>query len=140
MQVNAPSAELDAIKHREIWFRGPHSDPNQAQTATLVLADLEGVLRVRPQHSELIRVSYDVRLVTLLVIDGLLAELGFHLDNSLLTKLRRALYYYTEDAQQDLLGCKRGRGNCTQAVFVNRYRKIEHGCRDHRPDHWRQYL
>ena len=130
----------DAIKHREIWFRGPHADPNQAQTATLVLSDVEGVLQVIPRRPELIHVTYDVRFITLQVIDGLLAELGFHLDNNLLMKLRRALYYYTEEAQQDVLGCKRGRGNCTQAVFINRYRQIEHGCRDLRPDHWRRYL
>lgn len=130
----------DAIKHREIWFRGPHHDPNQAQTATLVLSDVDGVLHAQPRHAELLYVTYDVRYVTLQVIDALLSELGFHLDNNLLVKLRRALYYYTEEAQQDALGCGRGRGNCTQAVFINRYRQIEHGCRDVRPDHWRHYL
>ena len=140
MSAKTPDAELDAVKHREIWFRGPHHDPNQARTATLVLSDVEGVLQVNPRHPELIQVTYDIRFITLQLIDGLLAELGFHLDNNLLMKLRRALYYYTEEAQQDVLGCKRGRGNCTQAVFINRYLQIEHGCRDIRPDHWRQYL
>jgi hypothetical protein len=140
MNAKAPDTDSDAIKHREIWFRGPHRDPNQAQTATLVLSDVEGVLQVNPRHPELVQVTYDIRFITLQLIDGLLAELGFHLDNGLLTKLRRALYYYTEEAQQDVLGCKRGRGNCTQAVFINRYLHIEHGCRDIRPDHWRQYL
>lgn len=130
----------DVIKHREIWFRGPHEDSNQAQTATLILSDVEGVVRVQPQHTQLILVSYDISLITLQVIDTLLSDLGFHLDNNLLMKLKRALYYYTEDVQQDAMGCKRGRGNCTQAVFINRYRQLEHGCRDIRPDHWRQYL
>lgn len=136
MRANTP----DTIKHREIWFRGPHQDRNQAQTATLALGDVHGVLQVRPQHAELIHITYDVRSITLQVIDGLLIELGLHLDNRLLVKLRRALYYYTDEALQDALGCGRGRGNCTQAVFVNRYRQIEHGCRDVRPDHWRHYL
>jgi hypothetical protein len=130
----------DTIKHREIGFRGPHDDPNQARTATLVLSGIEGVIQVRPVHTELIQVSYDVSYITLQVIDELLSELGFHLDNNLLMKLRRALYYYSEETQQDVLGCKRGRGNCTQAVFINSYRLLEHGCRDVRPDHWRQYL
>lgn len=130
----------DVIKHREIMFRGPHHDANQAQTATLILSDIEGILQVRPQHKELILVTYDVSLISLQVIDEFLGELGFHLDNNLLMKLRRALYYYTEELQQEVLGCRRGRGNCTQAVFINRYRQLEHGCRDVRPDHWRQYL
>ncbi len=135
-----PSQTSDTIKHRHIGFRGPHHDSNQAQTATLVLSGVEGILQVQPLHAELIHVSYDVRYITLQIIDDLLAELGFHLDNNLLMKLRRALYYYSEETQQEALGCKRGRGNCTQAVFINRYRQIEHGCRDVRPDHWRQYL
>lgn len=134
------TANNEAIKHREIWFRGPHHDPHQAQTATLILSDIEGIIQVHPPHSQLILVTYDVRLISLRVIDGFLGELGFHLDNNLLMKLRRALYYYTEELQQDALGCRRGRGNCTQAVFINRYRQLEHGCRDVRPDHWRQYL
>lgn len=136
MKANLP----DAIKHRQIWFRGPHHDPNQAQTAALVLSDVEGILQVQPQQPDLLQVTYDVRVITLQVIDGLLAELGFHLDNNLLVKLRRALYYYTEAAQHDVLDCGHGRGNCTQAVFINRYRQTEHGCRDLRPDHWRHYL
>lgn len=130
----------DAIKHREIGFRGPHHDPNQARTATLVLGGIKGVIRVHPVHAELIHVSYDVSHITLQAIDALLAELGLHLDNNLFMKLRRALYYYSEETLQDTLGCKRGRGNCTQAIFINRYRQLEHGCRDVRPDHWRQYL
>lgn len=130
----------DVIKHREIGFRGPHHDPNQALTATLILSDVRGVVQVHPQHALLVRVSYDITHINLQVIEALLAELGFHLDNSLLMKLRRALYYYTEDAEQDVLGCKHGRSNCTQAIFINRYRQLEHGCRDIRPDHWRQYL
>ena len=130
----------DTVKHREIWFREPHEDPNQARSATLVLSDVEGVLQVRLQHPTLIHVSYDITYITLQVIDSLLDELGFHLDNNLFMKLRRALYYYSEEAQQEALGCSRGRGNCTQAVFINRYRQLEHGCRDPRPEHWRRYL
>lgn len=130
----------DAIKCREIWFRGPHPDPNQALTATLILSDVEGILDVHPTSNAMMMVTYDVSQITLQIIDTFLSELGFHLDNSLLMKLRRALYYYTEELQQDVMGCGRGRGNCTRDVFINRYRQLEHGCRDVRPDHWRQYL
>ncbi len=130
----------DTIKHREVLFRAPHEDRNQAHTATLVLSEVEGILQARPHNPALLMVSYDVRLITLQVIESLLNELGFHLDNNLFIKLRRALYYYTETAQQETLGCSRGRGNCTEAIFINRYRQLEHGCRDARPEHWRHYL
>ena len=128
------------IKHREIGFRGPHAEIDQAHSATLILSDVEGILHVHPRHETLILISYDLSYINLQIIESLLSELGLHLDNSLMSRLRRALYYYTEELQQDDIGCKRGRGNCTQAVFINRYRQLEHGCRDVRPDHWRQYL
>lgn len=134
------ASKTDIIKHREIGFRGPHAEINQAQTATLILSDVEGILHVQPQSDSIVLLSYDLSYINLHLIETLLSELGLHLDNSLMVKLRRALYYYSEEVQQEIIGCKRGRGNCTQAVFINRYRQLEHGCRDVRPDHWRQYL
>ncbi len=43
----------EPIKHREIGFRNPHPDPQQAQSAVLVLADVEGVISVSiPKSSQ----------------------------------------------------------------------------------------
>ncbi|RRQ22379.1 hypothetical protein [Thiohalobacter thiocyanaticus] len=134
------SEPLEHIKHREILFRGPHHEPHQAQAAALILSNVEGVLHIQPAHPELLHVSYDVTLLTLRVIEELLVELGFHLDNNLMIKLRRALYYYSEEAQQEQLGCRRGHGNCTEAIFIEKYQQRPHGCRDGRPEHWRRYL
>ncbi len=130
----------DRIKDREIAFRGPHDEPRQAATAARILANVDGVLRTEAVHPHLLRVRYDITCITLQVIEEFLSELGFHLDNSLMSKLKRALFYYAEEAQQASLGCKRGRGNCTQAVFIQRYQQLKHGCRDDRPDYWRRYL
>lgn len=130
----------DTIKHREIWFRGPHEDSNQARTATLLLLDIEGIIHVAPTNETQLQVSYDLTMISLQLIEEVLAEFGFHLDNNLLIKLKRALWHYSEEIEQTQLGCKRGRGNCTQAVFINHYRQRPHGCRDERPEHWRHYL
>ncbi len=132
------SAIPDQIKHREICFRGPHPDPHQAQTATLLLADIEGILSVRldDPDARLLFISYDVKHVCLKAIEGFLIEMGFHLDNGIIFKLKRALYYYTEQIEQETLGCK----NCTRDIFIQAYRRRDHGCRDERPDHWRKYL
>ncbi len=130
----------DVIKHREICFRGPHAEGRQAQAAALVLSDVLGVTQVRPLDADRLAVSYDIRQVNLEALENLLAEMGFHLDNSLMTKMRRALWYYCDSCQQARLGCSRGSRNCTQAVFVNTYRQRPHGCRDPRPEHWRKYL
>ena len=128
----------DTIKTRQICFHGPHRDPAQARTAMRVLEGADGIIDARAMDPQTLCVTYDVRKITLQLIEQALAELGFHLDNSVLTQIRRALYYYCEDVQAAQLGCRRG--NCTQAVFITQYRQRPHGCRDQRPECWRHYL
>jgi len=133
-------SDADRIKHRRITFSALHPNPNQARQAALVLADVSGVLRVEPVEPLLLAVSYDLMMLRLQDIDDVLRELGLHLDNNLMMRLKRALYYYTEETIRANWGCPRGESNCTQKVFARRYQTIDHGCRDHRPEHWRRYL
>lgn len=128
------------IKIREIAFCPLHPDKNQAGTAVQLLRDCEGILRAERISDKQLRVTYDLRHATLAAIEELLETVGFHLDNSLLHRMRRALIRYTEENQRFNLGCGRGNANCTTKIFVNRYRQLEHGCRDDRPGHWRRYL
>ncbi len=125
------------IKRREIFFDAMHPDKNQAQSAMLLLADIEGIEEVLHLSPLRLVVSYDVRHLTLALLESSLANEGFHLDNSLMAKLRRALYTYTEDTQRANLGVENGEN--TRNIFVNRYERLPHGCRDERPDHWRHY-
>ncbi len=134
-------ADLDILlKHREIAFSKLHPDPNQAQTATLLLSDLDGVNHVHFVSPTFMRISYNVLNITLEQIEDILRELGFHLDNRLIYRMKRSLYIYTEDTQRANHGCLKGDKNCTQKVFIKRYQAIKHGCRDQRPAHWRKYL
>ena len=128
------------IKHREIRFCPLHHDRSQAHSASLLLADLEGVHRVVPLDPHVMQISYDVSHLTLHMLEEVLNELGFHLDNSLMVKLRRALYYYTEETQRANLGLDGNSAPRNVKVFVQRYAKLRHGCRDERPEHWRNYL
>jgi hypothetical protein len=128
----------DLIKHREISFCPLHADPAQAQSALLLFSDVKGIINLGLINEHRIQISYDIRHLTLKDIEEVLIEIGFHLDNSLMFKLKRALYYYTEEVQRENLGCH-GK-NCTRNVFINRYNKLQHGCRDERPAHWRKYL
>ena len=73
-------------------------------------------------------------------IETALTEAGYHLSSRLLYKLKRALHYYTEETERANNGCPRGDSNCTQRIFISHYGRHAHGCRDHRPDHWRKYL
>ena len=128
------------FKQREIMFCSLHPDPDQAGSATTVLIDIEGIQRVERLHAGAVLVHYHLLVVCLADIECLLEQHGFHLDNGLVYKIKRALYHYTEETQLANMGCPKGDANCTQKVFVNRYRKRDHGCQDERPDHWRRYL
>lgn len=128
------------FKQREIAFCTLHPDPDQAGSAAALLIDIEGVERVEVAGKASLHVHYHLLVICLADIEALLEQRGFHLDNRLIHKIRRALYHYTEETQRANLGCARGESNCTQKVFVNRYRQRDHGCQDERPEHWRRYL
>lgn len=104
----------------------------------LLFSDIDGISHLELIETHKLTISYDVRVITLEIIEDTLIELGFHLDNSLLYKLKRALYYYTEQVQRENLG--HAKNQLTRNVFINRYDRLQHGCRDDRPEHWRKYL
>ena len=135
--MDAQSTNLH--KQREIAFCTLHPDPNQAGSAAAMLIEIDGVDRVEVLNAGSLQVHYHLLVICLADIEALLEQNGFHLDNRLMYKIRRALFHYTEETQRANLGCRKGE-NCTQKVFVNRYRKRDHGCQDDRPEHWRRYL
>lgn len=129
------------IRHRELGFRGPHNEPDQARAACLLLADTDAIEDVRVLGPDRLVVTYDLRKVAFAELESALTELGFHLDNSLVMKLRRALYNYSEETIRANLGLpSQCFGNCARKVFIHHYRTHAHGCRDTRPPHWREYL
>jgi hypothetical protein len=132
--------EADRIKHRQINFRDLHPERDDARSAADFLAGVDGVLSAVPQTPILLDIRYDLAHTCLEEIEQALDELGLHLDNGLLYRVRRSLYYYTEDNFRENCGCKRDESNCTKRVFAKRYEALEHGCRDPRPEHWRRYL
>jgi hypothetical protein len=135
-------APPDPVKYREIGFCNPHPDPQQALSAVVVLADIDGIIHVTVPDSSphVIQVSYDLNHICLYIIEDLLSELGFHLDNNLLAKLKRALYYYSEENELQALGLHTGQYQSTRDIFMSCYQCHSHGCRDGRPQHWRKYL
>ncbi len=136
------SKNYSAIKSREIRFFPYHPDPKQAHSAALFLADINGVEEVRPQTDHELFIRYDLSKISLQMIDEALTELGFHLNTTLVDKLKRALYYYTEDAECSNYGfntCESCEGQSLK-IYINRYQSKKHGCRDNRPQHWRNYL
>jgi hypothetical protein len=131
--------EQELIKRREIRFCHLHPDPEQARSALLLLSDAEGVVDIKFIDELCLSVSYDVCFLTLQAIEDVLIRLGYHLDNRLLIRMKRALYSYSEETQRANLGSI-VETDTTTKVFVKRYSINYHGCRDKRPEHWRKYL
>lgn len=129
----------DLIKRREVRFCTLHPDSNQAHSALLLLSDAEGVHEIALVDELCLYITYDVRHLTLESLETVLIRLGYHLDNRLIHRMKRALYRYSEETQRANLGVSENTDNTTQ-VFVKRYSVNHHGCRDKRPDHWRKYL
>ena len=129
---------IEKLKHRSIWLKGPEQDPDFTNSAADLLRDVRGVMRVRIVRRNRLIVSYNVRQITLQIIEALLTEFGYTLHTSLFCRLMRTACYYIEDIE-----CSDGRhdqADYTRDAFITRYLRRPHGCRDHRPEYLRRYL
>jgi len=127
-------------KVREIVFYPLQDASAPAQQALMDLGDLPGIHRLDVLTPTRLLVGYHLPLLSFRQLEALLRDLGYHLDNSLMTKLKRALWTYSEDTELANLGCPDGQCKTTRDVFIHAWRKRPHGCRDPRPVHWRNYL
>ncbi len=127
------------IKHREIEFNPlSSSDEQTVHCAGKFLNELDDILMAQALSEVCLHVAYDINVISLEKIELILNKAGFHLDNSLMSKLKRAIIYYAEETIQN--------NNQTQTELspsidaaIQRYCKRPHGCRDSRPKHWRNY-
>ena len=131
---------IDFIKQHDIHFRNVDPAANDAREALLLLMDTQGIINIQALTPDCIQIRYDLRHISLQIIETALAEVGFHLDNSLLSKMKRALFYYTEETQLMNQGYQHDQASSTLDIFVNYYDQREHGGRDERPEYLRRYL
>ncbi len=129
---------IEKLKRRTIRLMDTGGDPETVEAAAALLRDVRGVLRVRIKGKDRLVVDYNVRRLTLQVIEALLTEFGYRLQTSLVCRLMRGLCYYLEDIE--CTSCKHDQADCTREAFINRYLEKPHGCRDHRPEYLRRYL
>lgn len=127
------------LKRREIRFCNLDPQANDATEATQLLLEVKGVEDIIATTHDCMYIHYDLQHISLQIIESALTEVGFHLDDSLLTKMKRALFYYIEETQLMNLGQPHDQANSTVDVFINCYNQRQHGCRDHRPAHLRHY-
>ena len=125
-------------RQRSIWLTEPSQDPDYADSAADLLRNARGVIHVEVARSDHLLVSYNVREITLQILEALLTEFGYKLRTSLFCRTMRALCFYIEDIE--CTSCKHNQADCTRDAFITRYLRRPHGCRDHRPEYLRRYL
>jgi hypothetical protein len=128
----------DLKKKREILFS--KFPPGQVPEAADDLQHMESV-EVDPQFEKRsVGVSYELTDHTLRELDEHLVEKGFHLDNTLMTKLTRALIYYVEETQLHNIGAPEKRlKRSAQEAYVHAWEHHPHGDHDETPPEWREY-
>jgi len=87
----------DLKKKREIQFS--KFPPGQVPEAADDLQRVDELEVEAKYEKRALGVAYDLRQHTLRELDEHLVDKGYHLDNTLMTKLTRALIYYVEDTQ-----------------------------------------
>lgn len=126
----------DLRKSRDIYFSS--LPPGQVERALFLLSGLDG-LETRPgPHPHSLTVDYSLLDYTLQGLEHALVVQGFHLDHSLLQKLKRALVYYAEEVQRANLLAPEQRQKARQ-IFVQAYEHHLHGDSDDTPEEWREY-
>ena len=126
------------VKRREISFRP--LPPGQTDKALTALQRLKG-LRVRliETKERTLEVEYSVTDFSLEMLETALRDAGFHLDNTLYTKLVRALVYFTEETQRHNIASPERLIKQSNEVYIKVYDQHPHGDHDDTPPELRDY-
>lgn len=137
MVDNSGIKDASLRKRREILFA--KFPPGQVPEASGELAAKEH-LEVRPAvERRSVGVGYELTEYTLQGLETELEDKGFHLDNTLLSKLTRALIHYVEDTQLHNLGVPERRTKRSNEAYVHAWEQHLHGDHDDTPPEWREY-
>jgi len=128
----------DLHKHREILFA--KFPPGQVPEAADALTELEAVEAQPLVEKRCVGVDYELTQHTLQELEEHLEDQGYHLDNTLMSKLVRALVHYVEDTQLHNMHApeKRLKRSATEA-YVQAWEHHPHGDHDDTPQEWREY-
>ena len=128
----------DLKKKREIQFsKFPPGQVPEAADDLQHLVDID----VQPKYEKrALGVTYDLQQHTLKELDEHLIDKGYHLDNTLMTKLTRALIYYVEETQlHNMTAPEKRLKRSAQEAYVHAWEHHPHGDHDDTPPEWREY-
>ncbi|MBS1158296.1 MAG: hypothetical protein H6R15_715 [Proteobacteria bacterium] len=131
-------ASTDLKKHRNILFA--KFPPGQVPEAADDLKRIDEVEVAPKTEKREVEVTYELLQHTLLELEEHLEDKGYHLDNTLMSKLTRALIHYVEDTQLHNLAApeKRLKRSADEA-YVQAWEHHPHGDYDETPAEWREY-
>ncbi len=98
--------EENTIRTRKVCL-ARNDDRQQAQRACEYLNGIQGVISARPLNERQLMLSYSLEYLSFELIEALLKELGFYLDQSLPAIIRRNVYQYLEDNAREQLRVER---------------------------------
>ena len=125
-------------KERTIVFA--ELPPGQLPEAAGFLGSLERLELAPGSEPRSLDVAYDLRDHSLEELESALQDRGFHLDTSLLYKLKRALYYYAEETEIHNLDAPRRLLKKSQnEAYTHAWERHRHGDHDDTPPEWREY-
>jgi len=131
------TGNADLQKTREIAFA--KFPPGQVPEAADDLGRLERLV-VEPRFDRrALGVHYDLTDFTLRELEDHLVDKGYHLDNTLFSKITRALIHYLEDTQLHNLGVPERRLKKSQEAYIHAWEQHAHGDHDETPPEWREY-
>ena len=127
----------DITKDREIRFVCPPDEVNQVENAARLLIDITGIELATPTQINILRVRYDVRIITLHMLESALKDVGFDLHNNLRMHFKRGVIAYCEGALRSSLGIETDK-QVPSLSFTKS--ACHHHNLDPRPDNWRNYI
>ena len=129
------SSPSDVDKLREIVFHP--LPPGQSERAIDLLSTMPG-LKVTQTGPQTLQIAYCITEHTLHDLETHLGLQGFHLEVTLLIRVKRALVYYCEHVQRENLH-KPEVQTKKYKPHMEAWEKHPHGDHDETPTEWRQY-
>ncbi len=90
------------IRERKICLNRS-GDTHQVEAACAALRGIQGVYHAQPVSNYRLTLTYSLQYLSFELIEALLKELGFYLDNSIFAIIRRNIYQYLEDNVREKL-------------------------------------
>ncbi|HRE18952.1 MAG TPA: hypothetical protein PLW86_18100 [Rhodocyclaceae bacterium] len=125
-------------KERNILFA--KFPPGQVREASDFLSRVDQLEVEQREQARVVGVAYDLHHHSLQELEGTLEDKGYHLDNTLMSKMMRALIYYVEETQLHNLDAPYRRLKHSQSeAYTHAWERHPHGDHDDTSPAWREY-